>query len=266
MSLEATPDPALVRVDSPLAGCAVLTLNRPEAMNALSLAMREQLAATIKSLATDPAVHVLIVTGAGKAFCAGLDLKELRDARDVAAILASSRDTDPIAALSAFRGPVIGAINGPAITGGFEIALACDLLVASENASFADTHARVGVLPGWGLSQRLSRRIGVARAKEMSLTGLTLSARQAEDWGLVNRVVAPADLLTVAVALATEMLRASPAMLTAMKRLIDDGAATTLERGLEIERERSTAWNTRLDAATIETRKASGASSGRAPA
>jgi enoyl-CoA hydratase len=133
-------------------------------------------------------------------------------------------------------------INGAAVTGGFELALACDLLIASETARFADTHARVGVLPGWGLSQRLPRLIGVNRAKELSLTGNFLSARQAESWGLVNRVVEPDRLLAVASALAADMLSASPEILVAMKRLIDDGAATTLNRGLEIERERSRAW------------------------
>ena len=209
------------------------------------------------------ACEVLIVTGAGKAFCAGLDLKELGASRDLASALDPGEAGDPIAALRRFPGPVIGAINGAAVTGGFELALACDLLIASETARFADTHARVGVLPGWGLSQRLPRLIGVNRAKELSLTGNFLSARQAESWGLVNRVVEPDRLLAVGAALAADMLSVSPEILVAMKRLIDDGAATTLNRGLEIERERSRAWSKTLDPAAIEARRGSVVSRGR---
>ena len=216
-------DPSLVRLEFPIAGCAIVTLDRPAAMNALSLAMRKQFVATIDGLQSDPGVRVLIVTGAGKAFCAGLDLKELGASRDLASTLDPGEARDPIAGLRRFPGPFIGAINGAAVTGGFELALACDLLIASETARFADTHARVGVLPGWGLSQRLPRLIGVNRAKELSLTGNFLSARQAESWGLVNRVVEPDRLLAVASALAADMLSASPEILVAMKRLIDDG-------------------------------------------
>jgi enoyl-CoA hydratase len=259
----ATFDPSLVRVDFPIAGCAIVTLDRPAAMNALSLAMRKQIVATIDNLHKDADVHVLILTGAGKSFCAGLDLKELGATRDLASTLEPAEAPDPVAALRRFAGPVIGAINGAAVTGGFELALACDLLVASATARFADTHARVGVLPGWGLSQRLPRLIGVNRAKELSLTGNFLSARQAESWGLVNRVVEPDRLLAVASALAADMLSASPEMLVAMKRLIDDGAATTLDRGLEIERERSRMWSKALDPAAIEARREGVISRGR---
>jgi enoyl-CoA hydratase len=130
-------------------------------------------------------------------------------------------------------------------------------LIASETARFGDTHAHVGVLPGWGLSQRLPRLIGVNRAKELSLTGNFLFARQAESWGLVNRVVEPDRLISVASALAADMLSASPEILVAMKSLIDYGTATTLNRGLEIELERSRAWSKTLDPAAIEARQAS---------
>ena len=139
-------------------GVALVTMNRPDAMNALSTALRDELAATIEALEADADTRVLILTGAGtRAFTAGLDLKELGQA-DGAALSGGARD--PVRALANFSGPTIAAVNGVAITGGFELALACDVLIGSPNARFADTHARVGILPGWGLSQRLSRLLG----------------------------------------------------------------------------------------------------------
>ena len=172
-------------------GITVVTLNRPEAMNALSKAMRSALYKAMVELDADPEVSVVILTGAGeRAFTAGLDLKELgSDPRAMSAANAEGADENPVKAIELCTKPVIGAINGVAITGGFEVALACDVLIASENARFADTHARVGIMPGWGLSQKLSRLIGIYRAKELSLTGNFLDAKTACDWGLVNRVV-----------------------------------------------------------------------------
>src|SRR5262249_22428864 len=137
--------------------------------------------------------------------------------------------------------PVIGAINGFAITGGFELALACDLLIVSTAARFADTHARVGIMPGWGLSQRLSRTIGIYRAKELSLTGNYLSAEQADAWGLVNRVVAPEVLLDTCHAVARDMLSCAPEGMRRYKHVIDAGYADTSARGLAIESEASRA-------------------------
>ncbi len=236
-------------------GYAVLTLNRPEAMNALSRRLREELAAQIEALEADPAVRVLILTGAGKAFCAGLDLKELGAGGEGSAAFAV-QVRDPVRALERFSGPVIGAINGAAITGGFELALACDVLLASSEARFADTHARVGVMPGWGLSQRLSRAIGVYRAKELSLTGNFLSARQACEWGLVNRVVEPAQLLEQARALALDMLSVIPQMLVDYKKLIDDGFAAAFADGMQLEAERARQANAAVDAGDIERRRA----------
>ena len=148
---------------------ASVTLNRPAAMNALSLELRQALTQGFRELAQDAAVRVVILAGAGRAFCAGLDLGELgsREGQPLGAF----SDGDMIGAIRGFPGPVIGAVNGFAITGGFELALACDLLIASSEARFADTHARVGILPGWGLSQKLPRLIGIGRAKELAFTG-----------------------------------------------------------------------------------------------
>jgi enoyl-CoA hydratase len=253
----------VLTVEKDGAGCAVLTLNRPAAMNALSRRLRQALADEIDRLEADPEVRVLILTGAGRAFCAGLDLKELGGGEPGSLALAVEVG-DPVRSLSRFSGPVIGAINGPAITGGFELALACDVLLASTEARFADTHARVGVMPGWGLSQKLSRAIGVYRAKELSLTGNFLSAQQALEWGLVNRVVAPERLMPEARALAADMLSVIPRMLVDYKRVIDDGFAASFGEGLALERERAHAANVAVRADDIEQRREAVRSRGRA--
>jgi enoyl-CoA hydratase len=220
---------------------ATVTLNRPAAMNALSRELRTAIAETFEALEADSDVRVVILTGAGKAFCAGLDLKELGS--DTGGINATIGDKDPVTSIGRFSGPVIGAINGVAITGGFELAIACDVLVCSETARFADTHARVGILPGWGLSQKLSRAIGIYRAKELSLTGNFLSAQQAAEWGLVNRVVAADDLLPTCRKLADDMLSVVPECLPAYKKLIDDGFAEDFGTALKTERRVSSAAN-----------------------
>jgi len=224
---------------------AVVTLNRPEAMNALSRALRSALRQAFVELDADPEVKVVVLTGAGdRAFTAGLDLKELStDPLGMRAANATDPAENPARALLATQKPIIGAINGVAITGGFEVALACDVLICSENARFADTHARVGITPGWGLSQKLSRCIGPYRAKELSLTGNFLSAQQAYDWGLVNRVVAPDELMPAALKLAGEMASIDADMLVTYKAMIDDGYALPMGEGLELEHQRSVAHN-----------------------
>jgi len=156
-----------------------------------------------------------------------------------------------------FGRPIIGAVNGLAITGGFELALACDMLVASSAARFADTHARVGALPGWGLSQKLSRIVGIYRAKELSLTGNYLSAGQAEAWGLVNRVVEPDQLLDVCRQLARDMLSCVPEVLRAYKRVIDEGYAVSMAQGLEIESLAVRKASGSLTAETLDARRKS---------
>jgi enoyl-CoA hydratase len=230
---------------------ATLTLNRPEAMNALSGALREAIASTFAELEADPDVTVVILTGAGRAFCAGIDLKELSTDSDV-----GFRDIDMLRQIRAFRGPIIGAINGHAITGGFELALACDVRIASTQACFADTHARVGILPGWGLSQILARLVGISRAKEISLTGNFVSAEQAEAWGLVNRVVEPAELLPTCRALADDMLSCDRASLLDYKRLIDDGFRLPFGDALALETRVSREAASRVSPESIAQRRA----------
>ena len=157
-----------------------LTLNRPQSRNALSSALRKQFFAALRDAEADDAVDVVILTGADPVFCAGLDLKELGDTTELPDI---SPKWPPMTK------PVVGAINGAAVTGGLEMALYCDILIASEQARFADTHARVGLLPTWGLSVRLPQKVGVGMARRMSLTGDYLSAAEALQAGLVTEVV-----------------------------------------------------------------------------
>ncbi|MBV9510443.1 MAG: enoyl-CoA hydratase [Caulobacteraceae bacterium] len=234
---------------------AVLTLNRPEAMNALSRDLQHQLADAIVEVDADPAVRVIILTGAGeRAFSAGLDLKEVA-AYGLAMGPDGVRGKDPVKTLATCRTPVIGAVNGVAITGGFELALTCDILIASSNARFADTHVRVGVTPGWGLSQRLSRAIGISRAKEMSLSGNYIDAQTALAWGLVNRVVAPAELLSAARTLAADIASCDGDMVLRYKTLIDDGFDLPFGEAMALELQRSKADNAKVTAEAVAGRR-----------
>lgn len=244
-------------------GVAVVTLNRPQAMNALSRALRAALVEAFARLAADPAVEVIILTGSGRAFSAGLDLKELGGESGADDTVAAVAGGDVVGAVQGCGKPVIGAINGFAITGGFELALACDVLIASTGARFADTHARVGIMPGWGLSQKLSRTIGIYRAKELSLTGNYLGAEQAEAWGLVNRVVEPDALLPTCRALAADMRSCEPEVMRAYKRVIDAGYAETFGRGLVLESETSRAHARSLTPEVLAARRAGVQSRGR---
>jgi enoyl-CoA hydratase len=235
------------------AGFATIVFNRPDKLNTLSIRLRQELAVAVDALEADPAVRVLILTGAGRAFSAGLDLDEWA-APGVTA--AAAYELDAVATLQRFSGPLIGAINGLAITGGVEIALACDVLIASSSARFADTHVQAGLLPGWGGSARMIERIGLHRAKELALTGRFLGADEALAWGFVNRVVAPEQLRPEAEALARQMLAGVPEGLLAYKRLLDAEAGTTLTDALRIERAASLANNLPVGRAEIDARLA----------
>jgi enoyl-CoA hydratase len=237
-------------------GIATVTLNRPDAMNAFSAALRVALARTFRELKADPEIRVAIVTGAGRAFCAGMDLKELSSGGEgTSGFDKSAEGQDMADAIAGFPGPIIAAVNGHAITAGFELALACDFIIASNLAKFADTHARVGILPGWGLSQRLPRLIGIARAKEVSFTGNTVTAAQAYEWGLVNRVVAPEELLPTCRALAAQMASCVPHVLHGYKRMIDRGCSMHLDEALRWELAEAVESARQISAATIATRR-----------
>jgi enoyl-CoA hydratase len=189
---------------------ATITLHRPDARNALSSEVLRLLPQLMLQADADVDVDVVILTGTDPAFCAGLDLKELGS---TGGNLGGGSGADGGVNRHGARGPfppitkpLIGAVNGVAVTGGFELALNCDFLVASEHAKFGDTHARVGVMPGWGLTVLLPQAIGVRRAREMSFTGNFLSAEEAHQLGLVNHVVPHAELLPFTRALATDII------------------------------------------------------------
>ncbi len=215
-------------------GIATVTLNRPDKLNALNRELRLAFCHAMQDLRRDPEVRVVIITGAGRAFCVGLDLRELGTG---ASGIRDEGDATFITVIDDMEMPVIGAINGFAITGGFELALACDIIIAAEEAQFADTHARVGVMPGGGMSARLPRAVGIRKAKELSLTGNYFPARDAERMGLVNRVVPRDQLLAAAREMATQIASANQAIVRQMKRLYDLTTRNSLGEALRIEQE-----------------------------
>ncbi len=228
---------------------ALLTFNRPDKLNALSGALRRAFIAALAELAADAAVHAVVLTGAGRAFTAGLDLGEIADSgKSVEENVASE---NMVEAIAIFPKPIIGAINGLAVTGGFEIALALDILLVAEEAAFIDSHVRIGITPGWGLSQRLARAVGLARANELSLSARALTAQEAVAWGLANQVYPAAELVPAALALADQIAGHEPAGVRAMKALIARGYAATLEQGLGLEDAAARAANHDVDAEAV---------------
>ena len=200
--------------------CLVL-LDRPEARNALTGAMLSSLAETMAGLDSDPTVSAAVLTGRDPAFCSGLDLKDLARTYQSAVTTRSKRATPWRGLLPRTSVPVVGAINGAAVTGGLELALGCDFLIASERATFADTHARVGVMPGGGLTIRLPQLVGVDRARRMSLTGSFVDAATALTWGLVTEVVPHGSLLDRARELAETVAEVDPVAVGEIRSMYD---------------------------------------------
>jgi enoyl-CoA hydratase len=252
-------DVVLLEVDGPV---ATVTLNRPDARNALNKDLRKAIYRTMRDLEADAEVRAVVLTGADPAFCAGLDLKELGSGRETLA------DSDATGAGSADDGgerrerpgplprmtkPVIGAVNGVAITGGFELALACDFLVASERARFADTHARVGIMPGWGLTVLLPEAVGFRRARELSTTGNFLDAPTALAWGLVNHVVPHDELLATARQLAADVATVPEPAVRRMLATYEEGSLRDGAGAWALEGQVAAAWQSGgIDPATIE--------------
>jgi len=232
--------------------CTVM-LNRPDARNAMNSELQRTLAIALGGAEADEGVDVVILTGADPAFCAGLDLRELGT---TAANLVGGRDDEhrsPFTVLWTMTKPVIGAINGPAVTGGFELALGCDFLIASERATFGDTHARLGVTPGGGMSVFLPQTVGLRKAKEMSLTGNFIDAREALEFRLVNHVVAHEELLPAARRLAADIAGNDQEAVRNLKQLYDRGSKVSVGEAIALEQDRFR--NFRVDPSEIERRR-----------
>lgn len=215
-----------------------LTLNRPDALNALSRALVAALVDAIRTLSQDDSLRCLVLTGTGRAFSAGVDLKELSQASDIASSLNLHDQDNLLSVVRACPHPMISAVNGFAVTGGLELALMGDFLIASDTARFADTHARVGITPGWGLSQILPRLIGINRARQMSLTGAFIDATTALDWGLVNEVVPADHLLERAHEIAAQICETDASTMRRIRDLInvsaDSGLSDSLAREIDV--------------------------------
>ena len=230
------PAPASAKPASTLPGVALVTLDRPEALNALSFDLLDDLATALEALDADPSCRAIVITGSGsRAFAAGADVREL--APQSYASLHEGRRFEVWDRLAAIGLPTIAAVRGVALGGGCELAMTCDMIVAAEDAAFGQPEIRLGVMPGAGGTQRLTRAIGKARAMEMVLTGTSIDARAAEMLGLVNRVVPAEATLDAALELAARIASMPPLAVRAAKRAILEAEGGSLKGGLTSERE-----------------------------
>ncbi|CAA0093152.1 putative enoyl-CoA hydratase echA8 [Zhongshania aliphaticivorans] len=225
-------------------GVMLITLNRPESLNAISAGLTAGLIAAMKQADQDDSVKAIVLTGAGRAFCAGVDLKEISGAGEGNVL---DNDKEFVAAFANCRKPLIGAINGIVVTGGLEMAMCCDFLYASSTARFGDTHAKVGVMPTWGMSQRLSRLVGINRAREMSLSGQLIDVQTAFDWGMVNKICSPDSLLEETMEKAKQIAANRTSAVMGIRKLMNNGWATTLTEGLSFEDAWSRPHNNEVD-------------------
>jgi enoyl-CoA hydratase len=217
-------------------GVALVTIDRPEALNALSFELVRELAGTLEGLDADPACRAIVLTGSGtRAFAAGADIREL--AVQTSASLAAAGDFDAWARIDAIGLPIIAAVRGFALGGGCELAMACDMLVAGDDAQFGQPEIKLGVIPGAGGTQRLTRAIGPARAMELILTGRTMGADEAFAAGLVTRVVPAAATLEAALELGARIAGMPPLAVRAAKRTVRAAAELPLTHGLAAERQ-----------------------------
>ncbi|WP_006245515.1 enoyl-CoA hydratase [Mycolicibacterium tusciae] len=238
-----TTDPLVLVTDH--GPVRVLTLNRPEARNALSRDLIRATYAALTEADDDESVRAVVLTGTDPAFCAGVDLKEAQ--RDGTKYFAEFRSHSCIEATSKMRTPLVGAINGAVFTGGLEMALGCDFLIASERAVFADTHARVGILPGGGMTARLPQLIGLGMARRLSMTGEVVDAVRAERIGLVTEVVAHDRLLERAIQLAAQIAEVPGPIMLGLKEIYTTGAAAVIDPALAAEDRIATAQHRDFD-------------------
>ncbi|MDX2454734.1 enoyl-CoA hydratase [Desulfosarcina sp.] len=222
--------PVLLDVENQI---AVITLNRPERRNAINQQLLIRLYDALDAVTVRDDVRVIIITGNGPSFCAGLDLgaigkENLFDPR--------GNGSDLPDLMRACNKPIIAAVNGHAITGGFELALNCDFIIAAENAQFSDTHVRVGIHPGWGMTQLLQQTVGQRRAKQISFACQPIYAHTALAWGLVNEVLPREHLLDRAKTIAAQIVKADPQLLGVIKTLIENRNRSPLEQAFDQER------------------------------
>jgi enoyl-CoA hydratase len=214
-------------------GIATITINRPKALNALNKQAVQEISARLDEAEEDDAVKVIVITGAGdKGFCVGLDLKSVKGISAVNGMNLSLLGQKLTKKIEELKKPVIAAINGYALGGGLELAMSCDLRIASETAKLGQTELNVGLIPGWGGTQRLPRLVGRAIAKEMIFTAKMIDAKTAERLGLLNKVVPPDQLKSAVKEIATELMTKPPVGLQLAKQLINSSIETDLTKGL----------------------------------
>jgi enoyl-CoA hydratase/carnithine racemase len=219
-------------------GICRITMNRPEAMNAITPDMLVELKAAVLDAGNDGDVAIIVLTGAGKAFCAGVDLKSLGGRKLERGKVGDILDIparELIRALREVPKAVIAVVNGFCFTGALEIMLGCDIAIASDTAKIGDTHAKWGLRPTWGMSARLPRRVGFLKARELSFTADAITAREAERIGLVNMAVPPEKLEETVTALAEKIMANSRESIAAYKRLYNANESMTLDQSLELE-------------------------------
>ncbi len=219
-------------------GIATITLNRPDALNAFSKEVVDEVLQALEDIRNDENLRVAILTGAGeKAFSAGADIKTMKGMNALKARELSLMGEKLCNALEKLEKPVIAAINGYALGGGLETAMACDMRIASENARMGQTEINIGLIPGWGGTQRLTRLIGKTKAKELVFTGKIIDAKTAEQLGIVNMVVPAEKFKETVRQFALELASKAPVALKVAKALIDKGADISLDSALALERE-----------------------------
>ncbi|UYP46680.1 3-hydroxypropionyl-coenzyme A dehydratase [Candidatus Lokiarchaeum ossiferum] len=217
-----------------------LSINRPKAMNALNMAVLDELSMLIEKIQAENRIRALIITGEGKAFVAGADVSEIKELPKEEGRRIANKGSTIFRRIELLNLPVIAAVNGFALGGGLELALSCDIRIASLKAQFGLPEVGLGIIPGYGGTQRLPRLIGEGLAKEMIFTGAMVNAEKALQIGLVNNLVSAEKLMETAIALAQKILRQGPIAVRCAKRAIDQGMNTTLDNGLKIENDQFT--------------------------
>ena len=219
-------------------GIGILTINRPKMLNALNQEVLEELSFALDEVETDFSIRVLIVTGSGtKAFVAGADIKEMKEKNAVEGRIFSSLGNAVFSKLEQLRQPTIAAVNGFALGGGCELALACDIRIGAENAKFGQPEVGLGIVPGFGGTQRLPRLVGIGKAKELIYTGANVAAAEASRIGLLNKVVEVEALLEETKTMAKKIMRNSPLGIEGSKKAINQGMQMGLQQGLVLESE-----------------------------